>query len=115
MLYSSGTTGRPKAVTPPLPADGNGSWAQSVIRAGTRRALRDDPGRCVPSPAPLYHAAGINYTMAVHRVGAAAVLMRRFDPEDVLRLIAEHRDPCAVRADDVRPDAETARTRSHCV
>ncbi|MBV8786675.1 MAG: AMP-binding protein, partial [Mycobacterium sp.] len=30
MLYSSGTTGRPKAVRRPLPADGNGSWAQSV-------------------------------------------------------------------------------------
>ena len=31
MLYSSGTTGRPKAVRRPLPTDGNGSWAQSVM------------------------------------------------------------------------------------
>ena len=31
MLYSSGTTGRPKAVRRPLPTDGNGSWAQSVL------------------------------------------------------------------------------------
>ncbi|MGA8125614.1 MAG: AMP-binding protein, partial [Mycobacterium sp.] len=31
MLYSSGTTGRPKAVRRPLPSDGNGSWAQSVL------------------------------------------------------------------------------------
>ena len=43
------------------------------------------------SPAPLYHAAGINYTMAVHRVGAASVLMRRFDAEAVLHLIESHR------------------------
>ena len=43
------------------------------------------------SPAPLYHAAGVNYTMAVHRVGAASILMRRFDAEDVLRLIEKHR------------------------
>src|SRR5271167_608854 len=31
MLYSSGTTGRPKAVRRPLPVDGNGSWAQAVL------------------------------------------------------------------------------------
>jgi acyl-CoA synthetase (AMP-forming)/AMP-acid ligase II len=43
------------------------------------------------SPAPLYHAAGINYAMAVHRVGATAILMRRFDAESVLRLIQAYR------------------------
>ncbi len=43
------------------------------------------------SPAPLYHAAGVNYTMAVHRVGAASILMRKFDAEAVLRLIETHR------------------------
>jgi acyl-CoA synthetase (AMP-forming)/AMP-acid ligase II len=43
------------------------------------------------SPAPLYHAAGVNYTMAVHRVGAASILMGRFDAEVVLRLVQEHR------------------------
>jgi len=31
MLYSSGTTGRPKAVRRPLPDDGRGSWAQKVL------------------------------------------------------------------------------------
>ena len=31
MLYSSGTTGRPKAVRRPLPEDGKGSWAQKVL------------------------------------------------------------------------------------
>ncbi|MFN8226202.1 MAG: acyl-CoA synthetase [Mycobacterium sp.] len=91
MLYSSGTTGRPKAVRRPLPADGNGSWAQSVLEQALVVRYGMTPDDVYLSPAPLYHAAGINYTMAVHRVGAAAVLMRRFDPEDVLRLIAEHR------------------------
>jgi acyl-CoA synthetase (AMP-forming)/AMP-acid ligase II len=43
------------------------------------------------SPAPLYHAAGVNYTMAVHRVGAASIVMPRFDAEAVLRLIQTHR------------------------
>src|SRR6185312_6567668 len=43
------------------------------------------------SPAPLYHAAGVNYTMAVHRVGATAITMRKFDAEAVLSLIETHR------------------------
>ena len=43
------------------------------------------------SPAPMYHAAGVNYTMAVNRVGAAAIIMRKFDAEAVLRLIETHR------------------------
>ncbi len=43
------------------------------------------------SPAPLYHAAGVNYTMAVNRVGAASIMMRKFDAETVLRLIDTHR------------------------
>jgi long-chain acyl-CoA synthetase len=33
------------------------------------------PSSVYLSPAPLYHAAGVNYTMAVHRVGAASILM----------------------------------------
>jgi acyl-CoA synthetase (AMP-forming)/AMP-acid ligase II len=43
------------------------------------------------SPAPLYHAAGVNYTMAVHRVGAASIVMPRFDAEAVLHAIETHR------------------------
>jgi acyl-CoA synthetase (AMP-forming)/AMP-acid ligase II len=43
------------------------------------------------SPAPLYHAAGVNYTMAVNRVGAATVMIPRFDAEETLRLIERHR------------------------
>jgi acyl-CoA synthetase (AMP-forming)/AMP-acid ligase II len=91
MLYSSGTTGRPKAVRRPLPTDGAGSWAQKVLEYSLGQRYDMDPSSVYLSPAPLYHAAGINYTMAVHRVGAASVLMRRFDAEAVLRLIEKHR------------------------
>ena len=49
------------------------------------------PASVYLSPAPLYHAAGVNYTMAVHRVGAASIMMGKFDAETVLRLISEHR------------------------
>jgi acyl-CoA synthetase (AMP-forming)/AMP-acid ligase II len=91
MLYSSGTTGRPKAVRRSLPGDGNGSWAQAVLEMALIHKYGMDRSSVYLSPAPLYHAAGVNYTMAVHRVGAASILMRRFDAEAVLRLIETHR------------------------
>ncbi|MBW0015005.1 AMP-binding protein, partial [Mycobacterium sp.] len=91
MLYSSGTTGRPKAVRRPLPADGNGSWAQAVLEMALIHKYGMDASSVYLSPAPLYHAAGVNYTMAVNRVGAASIIMRKFDAEAVLRLIETHR------------------------
>src|SRR5246500_5789564 len=91
MLYSSGTTGRPKAVRRSLPADGNGSWAQSVLEMALIHHYGMNQSSVYLSPAPLYHAAGVNYTMAVNRVGAASIIMRKFDAEAVLRLIETHR------------------------
>jgi acyl-CoA synthetase (AMP-forming)/AMP-acid ligase II len=91
MLYSSGTTGRPKAVRRSLPADGNGSWAQAVLEIALIHKYGMGRDSVYLSPAPLYHAAGVNYTMAVHRVGAASILIRKFDAEAVLRLIETHR------------------------
>ncbi|OBH47562.1 acyl-CoA synthetase [Mycobacterium mantenii] len=91
MLYSSGTTGRPKAVRRPLPVDGNGSWAQSVLEMALIHKYGMRSSSVYLSPAPLYHAAGVNYTMAVNRVGAASIVMKKFDAETVLRLIETHR------------------------
>jgi acyl-CoA synthetase (AMP-forming)/AMP-acid ligase II len=91
MLYSSGTTGHPKAVRRTLPEDGEGSWAQKVLEYSLAQRYEMTPSSVYLSPAPLYHAAGVNYTMAVHRVGAAAIVMRRFDAEAVMRLIETHR------------------------
>ncbi|MDT5356961.1 MAG: long-chain acyl-CoA synthetase, partial [Mycobacterium sp.] len=91
MLYSSGTTGRPKAVRRPLPTDGNGSWAQAVLEMALTHKYGMSQASVYLSPAPLYHAAGVNYTMAVNRVGAAAIIMRKFDAEAVLRLIETYR------------------------
>jgi acyl-CoA synthetase (AMP-forming)/AMP-acid ligase II len=90
MLYSSGTTGRPKAVRRPLPT-ANGSWAQAVLENALIYKYGMSPASVYLSPAPLYHAAGVNYTMAVNRVGAASILMGKFDAETVLRLIETHR------------------------
>jgi long-chain acyl-CoA synthetase len=90
MLYSSGTTGRPKAVRRPLPTDGNGSWAQALLEMALIHKYGMDRSSVYLSPAPLYHAAGVNYTMAVNRVGAASIIMGKFDAEAVLRLIEAH-------------------------
>lgn len=90
MLYSSGTTGRPKAVRRPLPT-GNGSWAQAVLEMALTQRYGMSPASVYLSPAPLYHAAGVNYAMAVHRVGATVIITGKFDAETVLRLIEIHR------------------------
>lgn len=91
MLYSSGTTGWPKAVRRPLPDDGKGSWAQKVLEYSLTQRYGMTESSVYLSPAPLYHAAGVNYTMAVQRVGAASIVMPKFDAEAVLRVIETHR------------------------
>lgn len=57
MLYSSGTTGRPKAVRRPLPEDGNGSWAQAVLELAlihkygmSPSSVYLSPARCITRP-----------------------------------------------------------------
>ena len=92
MLYSSGTTGRPKAVRRPLPEDGKGSWAQKVLEYTLIQRYGMTESSVYLSPAPLYHAAGVNYTMAAQRVGAAAIVMRQIRRRGLaLRLIENHR------------------------
>ena len=88
MLYSSGTTGRPK---------------------GIRRALRDvtvdedevvkafiggfgfDAETVYLSPAPMYHAAPLRFSLGVHHAGGTVVMMPRFDPEAALAAIERYR------------------------
>ncbi|MGA5466336.1 AMP-binding protein [Mycobacterium sp. NPDC050041] len=89
MLYSSGTTGRPKGILRRLPEQ---EPARSLpvmdFMAGLWR-FRD--GMTYLSPAPLYHSApwtGVNLTL---RMGGTAVIMERFDPELFLRLVEHYR------------------------
>ena len=88
MLYSSGTTGRPKGVRGPLP---EGALDDTDSLQGLVRALYAfEPGMIYLSPAPLYHAAPLRYCMAVQRFGGTVIVMERFDPETYLGLIEKY-------------------------
>ena len=91
MLYSSGTTGVPKGVRKPLgitrPGD---SEAPSVVIAKGIGAMGITGSSVYLSPAPLYHSAPLVYTMAMHRLGATAVVMETFDAEDCLAAIERY-------------------------
>lgn len=89
MLYSSGTTGRPKGVKAPLREVPLGTpdtlflLVAGLFGANTETAYL--------SPAPLYHAAPLRFSMQVQRAGGTVIVMDHFDPEGALALIQEHR------------------------
>jgi long-chain acyl-CoA synthetase len=89
MLYSSGTTGRPKGVKFALSADPIDHPTTLVQLASRIYGVKSDS--VYLSPAPLYHAAPLRWCMAVQHLGGTVVLMDRFDPERALELIERHR------------------------
>ncbi|MBW8814078.1 MAG: acyl-CoA synthetase [Caulobacterales bacterium] len=89
MLYSSGTTGRPKGIKPPLTGAAIDEPSALVMMANQ---LFGFPEGCIYlSPAPLYHAAPLRWCMTVHRLGGTVVVMEKFDPEQALALIERYR------------------------
>jgi long-chain acyl-CoA synthetase len=89
MLYSSGTTGRPKGVSIPIEHTPMGT-APALLTLLT--ALYGATENSVYlSPAPLYHAAPLRFNMAMLRLGATCVVMEQFDAVEALRLIERHR------------------------
>ncbi len=89
MLYSSGTTGRPKGVKVPMSDEPLGTPNPLAGLAGALFGVHRDA--VYLSPAPLYHSAPLRFCMTVHRFGGTVVAMEHFDPEDALRLIERHR------------------------
>jgi long-chain acyl-CoA synthetase len=90
MLYSSGTTGRPKGVRPPLPAVQVDAPAEGLVELA-RLAFGFNTDTVYLSPGPIYHAAPLRFCGAAQALGGTVVMMRRFDAEQALRAIADHR------------------------
>jgi long-chain acyl-CoA synthetase len=90
LLYSSGTTGRPKGIRVDLPdrqvhepGDTLSALLQSMYGFGEDTVYL--------SPAPVYHAAPLRFGASVHRLGGTVVMMDRFEPDAALRAIERYR------------------------
>ncbi len=84
MVYTAGTTGKPKGalrrtIDP----------ASVVPRLAALNCL--DPEQVHLVAGPLYHSAPGGFALYAHMVGGTVVVMRKFDPEEALRLIEQHR------------------------
>jgi long-chain acyl-CoA synthetase len=89
MLYSSGTTGRPKGVLPVVPMQAID--ADNPLNQITRALYEMDDRTIYLSPAPLYHAAPLRFNMSVMKLGGTSVIMEHFDAEEFLRLVPKHK------------------------
>ncbi|WP_018179383.1 acyl-CoA synthetase [Jongsikchunia kroppenstedtii] len=90
MLYSSGTTGRPKGIKLELPGMQIGEEPDRFT-AIFAPLYGFDADTVYLSPAPLYHAAPLRYCGMVNSVGGTLVMMDHFDAEQALALIDEYR------------------------
>ncbi len=90
MLYSSGTTGRPKGVKIPLPDDPDIAQTTALVGLASM-AFGITPEAVYLSPAPLYHAAPLRWSMTVHKLGGTVVVMERFDAEEALKAVEKYR------------------------
>ena len=84
LLYTSGTTGRPKGVPRTHLADRAGGLAQA-LQHGYQPADR------TLGVMPLYHTMGIHSLIAMHLVGGCYVPQARWNPGEALRLIEQER------------------------
>jgi long-chain acyl-CoA synthetase len=89
MLYSSGTTGKPKGILRPLPAQPPSQ--QPPLFDFLQRLWRYREGLVYLSPAPLYHSAPQAAVNLVIRNGGTAIIMERFDPERYLQLVEKYK------------------------
>jgi fatty-acyl-CoA synthase len=88
MLYSSGTTGRPKGIRRPL-RDARIGEDDLLLRVVQGYGF--DESTVYLSPAPMYHAAPLAFSLGVQHTGGTVVMMPRFDPAEALALIERYR------------------------
>ncbi len=89
MLYSSGTTGRPKGVLRPFAVQPITAM-HPLMKVLAVDMIGMDQNCVYLSPAPLYHAAPLRFSMVAAAVGATAVIMEKFDAEWFLELVQRY-------------------------
>ena len=88
MLYSSGTTGRPKGIKRPL--SGKRLDEPEGLDGMLSGIFKFDENSIYLSPAPMYHSAPLGFSMATQAIGGTIVIMEKFDALDALRCIQDH-------------------------
>lgn len=89
MLYSSGTTGRPKGIRTPLP-QGRIDEIPDAYTAIFGPMYGFGRESVYLSPAPLYHAAPLRFCGVTNSTGGTVVFMDHFDAEEALALIERY-------------------------
>jgi fatty-acyl-CoA synthase len=89
VIHTSGTTGKPKGAQRDASAAGVGALANLISVVPYRR---DD---VVFLPAPLFHSFGLATFTFATALGATMVLPEKFDPEESLKMIEEHKATAA--------------------
>ncbi|WP_396932465.1 AMP-binding protein [Mycolicibacterium sp.] len=92
MLYSSGTTGRPKGIERPL--SGGSIQDGQMISALLSNVFGFTTDSVYLSPAPIYHAAPLGFSVGVTSLGGTVVMMEKFDALGALRAIEQYKVTC---------------------
>src|SRR5260370_33856238 len=90
MLYSSGTTGRPKGVRPTLP-DRQGTEPGEALAGLASMFFGVNQDSAYLSPGPIYHAAPLRWGGSCQVLGGTGVMTKRLHPEQAPAALGGHR------------------------